>query len=245
MTSRIHSSSSVSGAVALITGANRGLGRHLAAQLLERGAAKVYAAARNPESIDLPGVVPLRLDVTDADQIAAAAQAAPDVTLLINNAGISRPATLLEGSLADLRAEMATNHWGVLGMVRAFAPVLAANGGGTILNILSAQSWFAFPETNGYHASKAAAWALTNGFRLELAAQGTRVVGAHAGAFDTEFTAAYDGPKEAPSVIARAILDGVEDGSVEVLADDWTRFVKSSLDKEPSGFYAELAASVE
>lgn len=244
MTTNHTSSSPIVGSVALVTGANRGLGRILAQQLLERGAAKVYAGARNPESIDLPGVIPLQLDVTDAAQIEAAAVAAPDATLLINNAGINRPGTLLHSPLADLETEMDTNSHGILHMVRAFAPGLAASGGGTIVNVLSAQSWFAHPGTNGYHVSKAAAWALTNGFRLELAEQGTRVVAAHAGAFDTDFSAGYDGPKEDPADIATAILDGTERGDIEVLADDWTRGVKASLDKEPSPFYAQLGFAI-
>lgn len=244
MTTNRTSSSPIVGSVALVTGANRGLGRVLAQQLLERGAAKVYAGARNPESIDLPGVIPIQLDVTDAAQIAAAAAAAPDVTMLINNAGINRPGTLLHSPLADLEAELDVNHRAILHMVRAFAPGLAAGGGGTIINVLSAQSWFAHPGTNGYHASKAAAWALTNGFRLELAEQGTRVVAAHAGAFDTDFSAGYDGPKEDPADIATAILDGTERGDIEVLADDWTRGVKASLDKDPSPFYAQLGFAI-
>jgi NAD(P)-dependent dehydrogenase (short-subunit alcohol dehydrogenase family) len=240
MTAHSDSSSPLIGSTAFVTGANRGLGRHLVQQLLERGAVKVYAGVRSPESLDLPGVIPIGLDVTDAAQIAAAAVAAPDVTLLINNAGISRFGTLLHSPLADLEAEMNTNHLSILHMVRAFAPGLAAGGGGTIVNVLSAQSWFAHPGTNGYHASKAAAWALTNGFRIELAEQGTRVVAAHAGAFDTDFSASYDGPKEDPADIAAAILDGAERGDIEVLADDWTRWVKSSLDKDPSALYSQL-----
>lgn len=233
----------IAGAVALVTGANRGLGRHLAAQLLERGAARVYAAARNPDGVDLPGVVPLRLDVTDPEQVAEAARVASDVTLLVNNAGIRRAESLLHSPLADLHAEMDTNHWSVLHMVRAFAPVLARNGGGAIVNVLSAQSWFAFPGTNGYHASKAAAWALTNGLRLELADQRTRLVAVHSGAFDTDFSAGYDGPKEDPAAIARATLDGVANGSVEVLTDDWTRWVKSTLNEDPAVLDDAIAAA--
>ena len=244
MNTNIDPSSSLAGSVALVTGANRGLGRHLATQLLERGAAKVYAGVRSPIDFDLPGVVPIQLDVTDPRQIEAAASAASDVTLLINNAGISRPGSLLESPISDLEAEMDTNYGSILHMVRAFAPVLAANEGGTIVNVLSAQSWFAYPGTNGYHASKAAAWALTNGFRLELAGQGTRVVAVHAGAFDTDFSAGYDGPKENPADIARTLLDGVEHGDLEVLADDWTRWVKSFLDKDPSELYGQLKLDV-
>ncbi|GAA3166133.1 SDR family NAD(P)-dependent oxidoreductase [Nonomuraea salmonea] len=169
----------IEGAVALVTGANRGLGRHFARQLLNRGAARVYATARRPETIDLPGVVPLRLDVTDEAQVLAAAAAATDVTLLVNNAGVSHSTYFLTTDPAAIRAEMETNFWGTLAAVRAFAPALTANGGGAILNVLSAQSWHAYPGTNGYHATKAAQWALTNGVRLEL--PGTLVTALHLG----------------------------------------------------------------
>ncbi len=232
----------IDGAVALVTGANRGLGRHFAQQLLARGAARVYATARRPETIDLPGVVPLGLDVTDADAVAAAAAAAGDVTFLVNNAGISHWTNVVTGDLAAIRAEMDTNFWGALAMVRAFAPVLAANGGGAILNVLSAQSWFAYPGSNGYHASKAAQWAQTNAARLELAGQGTLVTGLHLGAVDTDFSAAYDGPKGDPADAVRAGLDGVEAGAVEVIADDWSAHIKKSLAEDPTRLYEEIRA---
>lgn len=234
----------IEGAVALVTGANRGLGRHFAQQLTERGAARVYATARRPESVDLPGVVPLRLDVTDEETIRAAAAAASDVTLLVNNAGISHWTNLVTGDLDAIRAEMDTNFWGHLAVVRAFAPVLAANGGGAILNVLSAQSWFAYPSTNGYHVSKAAQWALTNAVRMELAEQGTLVTGLHLGAVDTDFSAAYDGPKGDPADAVRAGLDGIAAGAIEVLADDWSAHVKQSLADDPARLYAEIRAGV-
>lgn len=232
----------IEGAVVLVTGANRGLGRHFGQQLMARGAARVYATARRPEKIDLPDVVPLGLDVTDHDAVAAAAAAAGDVTFLVKNAGISHWTNVLTGDLAAIRAEMDTNFWGALAMVRAFAPVLAANGGGAILNVLSAQSWFAYPGSNGYHASKAAQWALTNGARLELAAQGTLVTGLHLGAVDTDFSAAYDGPKGDPAAAVRAGLDGVEAGAVEVIADDWSAHIKKSLAEDPTRLYDEIRA---
>ncbi|MGH3240969.1 MAG: SDR family oxidoreductase [Spirillospora sp.] len=234
----------IEGAVALVTGANRGLGRLFARQLLERGAARVYATARRAESIDLPGVVPLRLDVTHGAEVHAAAVAAEDVTLLVNNAGVSHWTNLVTGDLTALHAEMETNFWGTLSMVRAFAPVLAANGGGAILTVLSAQSWFAYPGTNGYHAAKAAQWALTNGIRVELAEQGTLVTGLHLGAVDTDFSAAYDGPKGDPSAAVRAGLDGIEAGAIETLADDWSAHVKRSLADDPSRLYDEIRAGI-
>lgn len=149
----------ISGSVALVTGAGRGLGKHFAAQLLERGASKVYATARNPEKVDIPGAEVLGLDITDPDSVAEAAAKASDVTLLVNNAGDPDSG----------RQEMETNYYGTLNMVRAFAPVLGENGGGAILNVLSVLSWFSFDGSNTYAAAKAAEWSLTNGVRLELA----------------------------------------------------------------------------
>lgn len=232
------------GAVALVTGANRGLGRLFAEQLLQRGAARVYAAARRPESIDLPGVVPVHLDITDETHVRDAAARAGDVTLLVNNAGISRWTDLLTSDLAEIRRELDTNFWGTLAMTSAFAPVLAANGGGAILDVLSAQSWFAYPGTNGYHAAKAAQWALTNAARMELAGQGTLVTALHLGAVDTDFSAGYDGPKGDPADAVRAGLDGLEAGAAEVLADDWSEHVKRSLAGDPARLYDEIRAGV-
>jgi len=146
----------IAGSVALVTGAGRGMGRHFARQLLQRGAAKVYATARNPERVDLPGVEVLRLDIPDPASVAAAAAVATDVSLVVNNAGISTMANLVTGEPADVRREMETHFFGTLAVVRAFAPVLAANGGGAILNVNSALSWFSYDGANAYAAAKAA-----------------------------------------------------------------------------------------
>ncbi|WBB98031.1 MULTISPECIES: SDR family oxidoreductase [unclassified Solwaraspora] len=220
------------GATALVTGANRGIGRHFAAQLVERGAATVYATARRPESVDLPGVRVLPLDVTDPDSVAAAAAATGDVTLLVNNAGVTTGADLVGGDLGLIRQEMDTHFWGTLHMIRAFAPQLA---NGAILNVLSALSWSAYPGAGGYAAAKAAEWNLTNAVRLELAAQHTQVTGLLMGAVDTDMMASYDGPKSDPAVIVKAALDGLEAGEWEVLADETARAVKASLAADPSG----------
>lgn len=219
----------IEGSTALVTGANRGLGRHFAAQLLERGAAKVYATARDPRAIDLPGVTTLALDITDPDAVAAAVAAAPDVSLLINNAGITTGADLVTGDLAQIRREIDTNFYGPLAMVRAFAPVLAANGGGAILNVNSRLSWISISGANAYGAAKAAAWSLTNGARLELADQGTQVTGLYLSATDTDMMAGWDIPKNVPADVVRQALDGIEAGADEVLADQDTIEAKAAL----------------
>jgi NAD(P)-dependent dehydrogenase (short-subunit alcohol dehydrogenase family) len=232
----------INGSVALVTGANRGLGRQFAQQLLERGAAKVYATARRPELVDVPGVEPLRLDITDPASVAAAAETAGDVTLLVNNAGISTGANLVTGDLADVRRELDTHFFGTLGMVRAFAPVLGRNGGGAIVNVLSALSWFGIDGANAYHVAKAAEWALTNGVRLELSSQGTLVTGVHLGAAATDMMGDYDGPMSDPADVVRTALDGVAKRQLEVIVDDWSAGVKASLAGDPAAFYGQLPA---
>ena len=223
----------ISGAVALVTGANRGLGKHFAQQLLARGA-KVYATARRPELVDIAGATVLPLDITDPQSVTAAAAAAPDVTLLVNNAGVDTVTGLVTGDLDRIRLELDTHFWGTLGMIRAFAPQLA---GGAILNVLSAMSWFNYPGRTAYGAAKAAEWNLTNGVRLELADQKTLVTALHLGAADTDLSGDYDGPKGDPAVLVRAGLDGLERDSIEVVADEWTAHVKASLAGDPADFY--------
>jgi NAD(P)-dependent dehydrogenase (short-subunit alcohol dehydrogenase family) len=224
----------ISGAVALVTGANRGLGRQFALELLDRGAAKVYATARRPELVDLPGVEVLPLDITDPAAVAAAAARAGDVDLLINNAGISTYTNLVTGDLNKLRLELDTHFWGTLNVIRAFAPVL---GGGAILNVLSRLSWVSYDGANGYSVAKAAEWSLTNGVRLELAAQGTLVTGLLLGAADTDMMAGFDIKKADPAVIVRLALDGIEAGAIEVVADEATAQVKAALAGDPRLLY--------
>ncbi|MBE1498310.1 NAD(P)-dependent dehydrogenase (short-subunit alcohol dehydrogenase family) [Amycolatopsis lexingtonensis] len=232
----------IKGAVVLVTGANRGLGRKFTEALLERGAAKVYAAARNPESVDLPGVVPLRLDVTDPASIREAAAIAGDVTLLVNNAGSSTGSTLLGGKLEDIRLEMDTHYFGTLAVTREFAPILERNGGGAVLNVLSVLSWFTAPQVAAYSAAKSAAWSLTNALRLELAPQKTQVTALHVGYMDTDMAKHVDGPKVDPALVAGLALDGVEAGRFEVLADDVTRNVRAGLSGELPGLYPALVS---
>ncbi|GHA69645.1 short-chain dehydrogenase [Streptomyces tauricus] len=216
-------------AVAVVTGANRGLGRHLAAQLVERGA-KVYGAARRPETIDVPGVIPLRLDVTDEASIRESARIASDATLLINNAGVSSGATLVGGGLDEVRREMETNFFGPLAATRAFAPVIEGNGGGAVLNVLSALSWFHPAGLGSYAASKAAAWALSDATREELAPRGITVSALHVGYMDTDMAAGVPADqKVAAAGVAAQALDGIENGLPEILADETSRYVKQSL----------------
>ncbi len=233
----------IEGSIALVTGANRGLGRHFTAQLLERGAKKVYATARDPKSITpAPGVEVLALDVLDQDTIDAAALAARDVTLLVNNAGVSTYQNLIRGDLAEIHREMNTHFFGTLAVTRAFADILASNGGGAIINVLSALSWFSWDGATSYAAAKAAEWSLTAGTRVELAAQNTQVLGLHLGAADTEMMAGYDGALLDPADVVRAALDGLATDAVEVLVDDWSRTVKAALAHDPAPFYAQVAA---
>lgn len=221
-------------AVAVVTGANRGLGRHLATQLVERGA-KVYAAARRPEAVDLPGVTPLRLDVTDEESIRAAARTASDATLLVNNAGILTPTPLIAGGLDAVRLEMETNFFGPLAVTRAFAPVIEGNGGGTVLNVLSVLSWMHPAGVGSYAAAKAAAWALTGAAREELEPRGITVSALHVGYMDTDMAADVPADqKAAPADVATQALRGIETGVREILADEVTRHVKQGLAVSPN-----------
>ncbi|AYQ28552.1 MULTISPECIES: SDR family oxidoreductase [unclassified Polaromonas] len=216
--------------VVLVTGANRGIGLAFARELLARGARKVYAAARDPATITLPGVHALKLDVTKPEEVAAAAKLASDVTLVINNAGVGQPGGFLAtDSEAVAQRMLETNFFGVLRMSKAFAPTLKANGGGGLLNVLSIVAWVNGGELAAYAASKSAAWSLTNSLRHELAAQKTQVLGLHMGYVDTDLIRDFDVPKTSPEDIVKRALDGLEAGADEVLADELTQQVKSGL----------------
>jgi NAD(P)-dependent dehydrogenase (short-subunit alcohol dehydrogenase family) len=230
----------ISQQTALVTGANRGLGRQLALELISRGAI-VYAGARNPDSIQLPGAKPLQIDITDPNSVAAAAEVAGDVTLLINNAGVSTGASLINGSLEDIHTEFDTHFFGTLSMVRAFAPKIASNGGGTILNILSALSWFSSVNKGAYSAAKSAEWALTNAIRLELADQKVRVAGLHVGYMDTDMTARITAPKLNAADVAKIAIDGIQADSYEILADEVSRKVQKGLAGGVSALYPQFA----
>ena len=220
----------IENSVALITGANRGIGLAFARELLARGARKVYAGARNPVTVTQAGVHALRLDVTNPDDVAAAAALASDVTLVINNAGIGhRGGFLAPDSDAAARRVFETNFFAMLSMSKAFAPILKANGGGALLNVLSVASWFNGGELAAYSASKSAAWSLTNALRNELAAQKTQVLGLHMAYVDTDLTRGVDAPKSTPDEIVKRALDGLEAGLDEVLADELTLQVKRGM----------------
>jgi len=229
----------LSTSTALVTGANRGFGRALATELLSRGAT-VYAGARNPDQVDLPGAKPIAIDITDPASIAAAAKATGDVTLLVNNAGSSTGADLLAADLDDVRLEMDTHYLGTLSVVRAFAPQIAANGGGTILNVLSGLSWVSFPELGAYSAAKSAEWSLTNALRLQLAGQHIRVAGLHVGYMDTDMVRTVEAPKSDPADIARIAVDGIAEGAYEIVADDGSRQAQAALAGGVSVLYPQL-----
>jgi NAD(P)-dependent dehydrogenase (short-subunit alcohol dehydrogenase family) len=228
----------IEGSIALVTGANRGLGRQFAIQLMERGA-KVYAAVRDPAKVDIAGVAVIKLDITDPDSIEAAAEQATDVQILINNAGVATYTNFLNSDMDKVRLEMETHFFGTLSMVRAFAPVLAKNGGGAILNVLSGLSWFSLDGANSYCAAKAAEWSLTNGLRLELVRQKTSVTGVILGAADTDMTAGWEVPKANPADIVRKALHGLTMDHMEVLADEPSERSKSGLAADPSVIYPQ------
>ncbi|MFY9510574.1 MAG: SDR family oxidoreductase [Rubrivivax sp.] len=222
-------------ATVLVTGANRGIGLAFARTLLARGARKVYAGARQPDSIVQAGLTPLRLDVTSDADVAAAVQAAGDVDLVINNAGIAITGSFLaDAAEANLRQHLEVNVFGTLRVSRAFAPVLARNGGGALLNVASIASWISGPLLANYAVSKSAAWSLSNGLRNDLRGQGTQVLTLHMGFVDTALTHGIDAPKSTPEAIVERALDALEAGADEVLADELTQQVKRGLAAEPA-----------
>jgi NAD(P)-dependent dehydrogenase (short-subunit alcohol dehydrogenase family) len=222
---------------ALVTGANRGLGREFVHQLLERGVDRVYAGARNPQAIVVtdPRVVPLQLDVTDPESVARAVEVAGDVGVVVNNAGISVAAGVLDGNTAELRRELEVNFFGPLAITSAFADDVAARCG-VVVNVVSVLSWLALGGS--YSVSKAALWSATDSMRLELGPRGVQVVGVYMGYVDTDMTAGVDAPKTTPAEVVHQVLDGVEAGALEVMADDLTRAVRGGLHQPVDQRYA-------
>lgn len=231
----------IGGTVALVTGANRGIGKAFVDALLERGAAKVYAGVRDPAALAIvdPRVRPVRLDVTDAERVAVVASELGDVDLVVNNAGIAHPGTPTTVSLEGARAELDVNYFGLIALTQAFAPVLAG-GGGAFVNVLSVASWVGSPLLSTYAASKAAAWSFSNSARIELGRQGTQVVGVHVGFVDTDLTAALDVEKVEPAAVAAAALDAVEAGEPEAVVDEVSRQVKAGLGDDHRLIYPQV-----
>jgi NAD(P)-dependent dehydrogenase (short-subunit alcohol dehydrogenase family) len=233
----------IEGSVAFVTGGNRGLGGELVRGLVEAGASKVYAAARDPRTVKVESAVPVKLDITDHASVLAAAEQAKDVTLLINCAGILTHGTnALDGDFEVFRREFETNVLGTLDVARAFAPILARNGGGALVNVLSVTSWGSAPGWAAYCASKSAEWSITNTLRLELAAQNTRVTAVHASYVNTGMIDELQGVEKAdPADIARIALEGIGRGELEVATDDFTRQVKAGLALSIEDQYPQLA----
>ncbi|MFF2430008.1 SDR family oxidoreductase [Streptomyces mirabilis] len=231
---------SIEGSVVLVTGGSRGIGRALVQALYERGASKVYATARDPRTVTHPDAVPLALEVSDPASVAAAAERAQDITVLINNAGASVNANFLDSPVEDVRREFETNFFGPLLVTRAFVPIIERNGGGHILNVHSVLSWVGL--LGSYSASKAAFWSQTNSLRLDLKPRGIDVTGLHVGYVDTDMASHVDAPKSSPESVAAQALDGIESGAFEVLADDLTRQVKAQLAEDLGVMYPQLVA---
>ncbi|MFF1881912.1 SDR family oxidoreductase [Pseudarthrobacter sp. NPDC058196] len=231
----------LNGAVVLVTGANGGIGTHFVHGVLARGASKVYATARTPRTWEDERIVPLTLDITDPASIRAAVEAAGDVTVLINNAGASVATPgILTHTDAEIRTNVETNFLGPLFLARAFAPILAANGKSAIIDIHSAMSWYAVGGI--YSATKAALWSATNSLRLELAPDGVHVVGVHVGYVDTAMAAHATDPKMDPADLVTTVLDAVEAGEYEVLADETSVQLKAGLSAPIEALYPQLAS---
>jgi NAD(P)-dependent dehydrogenase (short-subunit alcohol dehydrogenase family) len=221
----------VNGSVVFVTGANRGLGLAFAKLAVANGAAKVYAGMRNPEGFDVPGIIAVKLDVTDEASVKAAAAQCGDTTLLVNNAGIAK---VMEGPLAAnmiaLSQELIdTNVYGLVRLSTAFAPILKANGGGAIINVLSNITWFNAPMLAAYGVSKAAAWGFTNALRHQLRADNTQVLALHVGFIDTDLVKDFDVQKTSPQDVASRTYAALEAGKDEVMADENTQQIKASL----------------
>lgn len=230
----------IEGATALVTGANRGLGRAIAHALVGHGARTVYAGARDPSSITGPGLVPVRLDITNPDDVLAATHRCADVSLLINNAGIAANTELISGSVQDARALMETNYFGTLAMCQAFARLLGRNGGGGLVNIASIISFMSVPGMGAFCATKAALWSLTNGVRMELRAQGTQVLAVHPTFIDTDMSARLPAAKLPPADVAEEIVAALTRGEEELLLGERTRACKAALPNDLELIYPEL-----
>ncbi|HEY0207552.1 SDR family oxidoreductase [Acerihabitans sp.] len=229
----------IAGSVVFVTGASRGLGLAFARLALAQGASKVYAGVRNPAGFNVPGIIPIKIDVTDEVSVIAAAKECQDTTILVNNAGIG---SLSKGALApDMiglsKHLMDTNYYGIVRTAQAFAPVLAASDQSAMINVLSDVTWLSIPMLAAYAASKSAAWSLTNALRLELKAQNTHVLALHVGFVDTDLVKDFNVPKSSPEDVVHEVYAGLEAGKYEVLADEGTRHIKSTLSLEDAIYF--------
>jgi NAD(P)-dependent dehydrogenase (short-subunit alcohol dehydrogenase family) len=229
----------IAGSVVFVTGASRGLGLAFAKVALAKGASKVYAGVRKVEGFDVPGIIPVQIDVTDEASVAAAAAQCQDTTVLVNNAGIGivQDAALASNMIELSRHLMDTNTFGIVRTAQAFAPILSRNGGGALINVLSDVTWLSVPMLAAYAASKSAAWSVTNALRLELHGQNTQVVAVHVGFVDTDLVKGFDVPKTDPQVVAQVVLEAMNSGSLEVLVDEGTRFIKSTLSQSDAAYF--------
>lgn len=238
----------IEGTVALVTGANGGIGKHYIEALQTAGAARIYAGARNPDSLteiastDPERIIPIQLDIVDRESIRAAAARCQNVSLLINNAGIAKYEGLIAApDLSSARAEMEVNYFGTLEMCRAFAPILKVNGGGAIVNMQSIIALVNFPKNGGYSASRAASLSMTQGIRAELAAQGTLVVAVLPGTVDTSMSKNDPPPKVSPSEVARVALHAVIDRTEEVYPGEQAKDMATKLLKDPKSIEKWMA----
>jgi NAD(P)-dependent dehydrogenase (short-subunit alcohol dehydrogenase family) len=238
----------IQGKTALVTGANRGLGRSIVAALLARGARRVYATARRQEllrelvALAPDRVVTLALDVTSEASVRAAAERAGDVTLLLNNAGVLASFSLSASTLADIERDMAVNFYGVLATARAFAPILERHRPGALINVLSVAALAGMPKLGGYSASKAAAFSLTQSLRSELAPRGISVHGVFPGPIDTDMVRGFEMPKTSPEQVARAMLDGIEADAPYILPDPAALSFHAEWSHDPTALERTFAA---
>jgi len=235
-------------AVAVVTGANRGIGLAFVKELLDRGARKVYAAGRDAKALDAivaldrARVVPLQLDLLDQKQIREAAAKTGAIDLLINNAGVAAFGSILSGSPELVERDMQTNYFGTLNVIRAFAPQIEKSGGGAVVNLLSVVSLANMPALGGYSASKAASWSMTQAVRAELAKKNIKVHAVFPGPVDTDMAKDINLPKTSPKNVARAVLDGVESGQDDIAPDVMSRDVHGAWLKDPKGVERQFGA---
>jgi NAD(P)-dependent dehydrogenase (short-subunit alcohol dehydrogenase family) len=238
----------IQGKNVLVTGSNRGIGRALVEAALERGAARVYATARNPSNLEAlvarneGRVVPLELDVTRPADALRAAVEANDVDLLINNAGVLASFGVLAGDASDVQRDIETNFFGLLHLARAFTPVLANRKNAALVSMLSVASLASMPAIGGYSTSKAAAWSLTQALRAELGKQGVQTFAVFPGPVDTDMVRAFEMPKTEPKIVARAILDGVEASVLDIFPDPMSQDVGALFAKDPAAVEQRFSA---